>query len=224
MLAGLVIGSFAWASVPKHVWASVLKNDFIHVQAADWWIGALIGLGVGWILANILIAVARKTFPQSGGRSAKPAPVPPKEQTSRSEAKPARREAIAKPGRSEAITLLSALQREARFVDFVQESLAGYTDAQIGAVARDVHRDCGAVLARMFALRPAVAEEEGKEVNVPAGFDSGRWRLTGNVGGEPPFHGRLVHSGWEAATCELPTWSGTAGAARIVAPAEVELR
>ena len=56
------------------------------------------------------------------------------------------------PARSEAITLLAALQREARFVDFIQESLAGYTDAQIGAAARDVHRDCGTVLKRMFAF------------------------------------------------------------------------
>ena len=76
----------------------------------------------------------------------------------------------------------------------------------------------------MFALRPAVTEEEGKEVEVPAGFDAGRWRLTGNVTGEPPFHGRLVHPGWEAATCELPTWSGSAAASKIVAPAEVELK
>jgi hypothetical protein len=76
----------------------------------------------------------------------------------------------------------------------------------------------------MFALRPAVAEEEGKEVEVPAGFDAGRWRLTGNVTGQPPFHGRLVHPGWEATVCELPTWSGSAAAARIVAPAEVELK
>ena len=128
------------------------------------------------------------------------------------------------PARSEAITLLAALQREARFVDFIQESLAGYTDAQIGAAARDVHRDCGVVLQRMFALRPAVTDEEGKDVEVPAGFDAGRWRLTGNVTGEPPFHGRLVHPGWEATTCELPTWSGSAAAARIVAPAEVELK
>jgi len=126
--------------------------------------------------------------------------------------------------RSEAITLLAALQREARFVDFIQESLAGYSDAQIGAAARDVHRDCGAVLQRMFALRPAVTDEEGKDVEVPAGFDAGRWRLTGNVTGEPPFRGRLVHPGWEATTCELSTSSGNAATARIVAAAEVELR
>ena len=48
---------------------------------------------------------------------------------------------------------------------------------------------------------------------MPAGFDPGRWRLTGNVTGEPPFHGRLVHPGWEATICELPTWSGSAAAA-----------
>src|SRR5262245_19514375 len=59
------------------------------------------------------------------------------------------------PARSEAITLLAALQREARFIDFVQEKLDGFSDAEIGAVARDIHRDCGKVLGRMFAIHPA---------------------------------------------------------------------
>jgi hypothetical protein len=128
------------------------------------------------------------------------------------------------PARREALTLLAALQREARLVDFVQESLTGYSDAQIGAVARDVHRDCAALLERLFGLRPAVEQAEGAEVEIPAGFDPNRWRLTGNVTGEPPFRGRLVHPGWEATICEVPTWSGDPAAARIVAPAEVELR
>jgi hypothetical protein len=115
------------------------------------------------------------------------------------------------------------LQREARFVDFIEESLADYSDAQIGAAARDVHRDCQAVLKRLFALQPAAPQPEGAEVEIPAGFDPSRWRLTGNVAGQPPFRGRLVHPGWEATQCQLPTWSGDASAARIVAPAEVEL-
>ncbi len=127
------------------------------------------------------------------------------------------------PTRSEAITLLATLQREARFIDFIQESLNDYSDAQIGAAVRDVHRDCAAVLKRLFALKPATAGEEGVQVEVPAGFDPNRWHLTGNVAGEPPFNGRLVHPGWEATTCELPVWTGSASAARIVAPAEVEL-
>lgn len=128
-----------------------------------------------------------------------------------------------KPARSEAITLLATLQREARFVDLVQEPLGDYTDAQIGAAARDVLRDCGKVLARMFALTAIAAEGEGEELNVPEGFDAGRYRLTGNVGGSAPYRGRLVHHGWQATTCEIPSWSGSDSAARVVAPVEVEL-
>ena len=80
------------------------------------------------------------------------------------------------------------------------------------------------MLTRLFALRPAADKQEGADVEVPAGFDPARWRLTGNVAGAPPFRGRLVHPGWEATICQLPTWSGSPSAARIVAPAEVELR
>jgi len=127
------------------------------------------------------------------------------------------------PVRSEALTLLATLQREARFVDFVKEPLGAYSDAQIGAVARDVHRDCGTVLERLFALRPLQAVEEGSEVEVPPGFDAGRYRLIGNVAGQAPFRGRLTHHGWEATSCQLPAWSGSSEAARVVAPVEVEL-
>ena len=89
--------------------------------------------------------------------------------------------------RSEAVTLLSALQREARFVDIVKEPLDQYTDAQVGAAARDVLKDCGRVLERLFALRPLVEQPEGSELEAPAGYDAGRYRLVGKVQGEPPF-------------------------------------
>lgn len=141
-------------------------------------------------------------------------------------AKPEPKPAIKQPPkatRSEAITLLATLQREARFVDFINEPLDGYSDQQIGAAARDVHRDCGKVLDRLFAIQPLVGQEEGSTLEVPAGFDAGRYRLTGNVAGNPPFHGRLVHHGWEAAEVQLPAWSGTPQSARVIAPIEVEL-
>lgn len=125
--------------------------------------------------------------------------------------------------RSDALNLLAALQREGRLVDFLMEPLDGYTDAQIGAAVRDVHRDCAQVLERFFALRPAASETEGASVEVPAGFDPGRYRLLGQVSGQGPFRGRLVHPGWEASRCELPTWTGAAAAARVIAPIEVEV-
>jgi len=157
-------------------------------------------------------------------RGAPPKPVPTPESTKEKVTKPQPKKAEAKaPVRSEALTLLATLQREARLVDFLKEPLGEYTDAQIGAVARDVHRDCGKVLDRLFAPAPVVDQQEGADVEVPAGFDAGRYRLAGNVVGEPPFRGRLVHHGWEATRCDLPAWTGSASAARIVAPVEVEL-
>ena len=129
-----------------------------------------------------------------------------------------------KPKRSEAITLLSALQREGRFVDFIKEELTGYSDAQIGAVARELHRDCAKVVERMFAITPLLSEGEGALIEVPAGFDAARYRLAGNVSGSPPFRGALVHAGWQATVCELPEWVGGEESARVIAPIEVEIK
>jgi hypothetical protein len=129
----------------------------------------------------------------------------------------------ASASRSDALTLLATLQREARFLDFVQESLDGFGDAQIGAAARDVHRDCGRVLQRMFEIQPLLDEPEGTTVDVPAGFDAARYHLTGNVTGQPPFQGQLAHHGWRATRCDLPTWAGKPQTALLLAPAEVEL-
>ncbi len=130
----------------------------------------------------------------------------------------------AAPVRSEALNLLAAMQREARFVDFIQEPLTAYSDAQVGAAARQVHRDCGQLLDRLFGLQAVVDKEEGAEVEVPAGFDAGQFRVTGNVTGQAPYRGRLVHHGWQASQCQLPAWSGSPEASRIIAPAEVELK
>ncbi len=128
-----------------------------------------------------------------------------------------------KPKRSDAITLLATLQREARFVDFVKEQLDGFSDEQIGAVARDVHRDCGAVLERMFALQPAVTDEEGASITVDDSLDLGVYRLTGNVSAGKGATGSLQHHGWKASKSDVPTWNGDGSATLIVAEAEVEI-
>lgn len=134
-------------------------------------------------------------------------------------AKPAAKTTV----RSEALTLLAALQREARLVDLIQEPLDQYTDAQIGAAARDVLRNAAKTLDRFFGLRPVVQAEEGAVVETPRDMDPNRYRLIGRVAGQPPYRGRLVHPGWEAHRCELPTWTGPESAARVIAPAELEI-
>jgi hypothetical protein len=128
------------------------------------------------------------------------------------------------PTRSDALTLLATLQREARLIDFLMEDLTGYNDAQIGATVRDVHRDCAAALQRMFVLRPLRYQEEGSQVEILAAYDPVQVKLTGNVTGQPPLRGTLVHHGWQAMQCELPEWSGQEESARVIAPAEVEVQ
>jgi hypothetical protein len=126
--------------------------------------------------------------------------------------------------RSEALTVVAVLQREGRLIDFLQEPIDAYSDSQVGAAAREVHRSCRHALERMFALTPIMRAAEGDSIYVEKGYDPGRIRLTGQVSGDPPYSGVVAHPGWEATRCELPEWTGSPDAARVVAPAEVEVR
>ena len=184
-------------------------------------------LWAGWTAAALLAIVAvvllvywRQAREEADRLRAERGAGPPEPKAPPREVRPA---VPKRPARSDAVSLLAALQREARFVDLVQESLDQYSDEQVGAAARDVLRGCRAVLDRLFEVQPVVPQREGEVVQVPEGFDTGRFRLAGNVAGQPPFQGRLVHHGWQAKRCQLPQWSGSDEAANVVAPAEVEL-
>tara|TARA_B100001939_G_C16607562_1_gene473689 strand:+ start:113 stop:628 length:516 start_codon:yes stop_codon:yes gene_type:complete len=127
------------------------------------------------------------------------------------------------PVRSDAITLLASLQREARFLDFIQEPIDAYSDDQVGAAVRDIHRGSVDVIQRMFAPQPVVDEPEESTVQVDD-QSSAVWRLTGNVGqSDGSVSGRLTHHGWKATQCHVPEWTGDESGSLIIAPAEVEV-
>jgi hypothetical protein len=121
-----------------------------------------------------------------------------------------------------ALALLATLQREGRLVDFLQEDVASFSDAEVGAAARVVHAGSRKVLQQYLSLEPVLKQAEGETVSVPAGFDAARIRLTGNVAGQPPYRGALKHHGWVASSVRLPAVSSSLDP-RVVAPAEVEL-
>jgi hypothetical protein len=152
-----------------------------------------------------------------------PTEVPAAEAARPAEPTPAALRQLAPSRRSDALTLLAALQREARFIDFIQEPIHAYSDAQVGAAVREVHRACGQVVERMFGLRAVITQDEGSEIEIPVDFDAERFRLTGRVSDNGPQRGRLVHHGWEATRCELPSWTGRQSSMHLVAPAEVEV-
>ena len=126
------------------------------------------------------------------------------------------------PTQTAALQLLGLMQREARFVDFIQEDVAPYTDAEIGAAARVVHEGCRKVLREHFAIAPVRTEAEGTRITLQAGFDAAAVRLTGNVVGQAPFTGTLGHRGWQVTEVKLPQLTDSR-AAKVIAQAEVEL-
>jgi hypothetical protein len=121
-----------------------------------------------------------------------------------------------------AVQLLALLQRDGRLIDFFTEEIASYTDAQIGAAARELHQNCRQVFDRYLKLEPIIGSAEGQPVTVPAGFDPATIKVIGNVTGRPPFRGLLRHRGWRVTRVQFPPLPEGAGRA-IVAPAEVEI-
>lgn len=121
-----------------------------------------------------------------------------------------------------ALVLLSLLQAEGRFVDFVQQDIAGFPDSDIGAVARVVHAGCRKVLGSHLHIAAIRGEPEGQLVALEPGFDPSRVKLTGNVSGSGRLSGVLRHRGWLATEIHLPKVIDAAGT-RVLCPAEVEL-
>ena len=212
-----VLKALALVGVPATLIAGVA--DWYADGAGPDWVDAVVGtlavLGAtawaaGTASPSPLGGATRATdAPPSGdGEPATPAPPPPPPEPKR-------------PAGEDALVLLATLQREARLVDFLKEDLSGYDDAQVGAAVRDVHRDAGKVLDRLFSPKPAVDAEEGTRLD-PATQPAGRVTTTGAATAGP---GVLVHAGWAATTVNLPARTGPADddAARLIAPAEVEV-
>jgi hypothetical protein len=126
------------------------------------------------------------------------------------------------PSEAPALQLLALFQREGRLVDFLEQDITAFPDAEVGAVARVVHDGCRKALREHLSIEPVRAEQEGASVTLAAGFSPAEIKLSGNVGGSAPFKGTLRHRGWRAGKATLPV--PVAGHdPSILAPAEVEL-
>ncbi|CAB3776084.1 DUF2760 domain-containing protein [Paraburkholderia fynbosensis] len=172
-------------------------------------------LGDGEFAAGVLRLRRGETLGETAGASAPtqaptPAPAPQPAPTLK-EASP-----------DAALQLLGLLQRDARFIDFVEEDIKNYSDADIGAAARLVHDGCRATLREHFTIRPVRDEAEGARVTLVEGFDASSIRLTGNVVGKAPFNGSISHRGWRVDEVRLPKVAESHNA-KVIAPAEVEL-
>jgi hypothetical protein len=121
------------------------------------------------------------------------------------------------------LRILTLLQRDGRLVDFLQEDIDGYSDTQIGAAVRDIHRGCRKSLHDYLTIEPIINAVEEAQVQVPTDFDPAAVRLIGNVDGKPPFLGVLKHHGWRVREVHLPLLPAARDDSSVLSPAEVEL-
>lgn len=129
---------------------------------------------------------------------------------------------VSEQGERGAVRLLAVFQREGRLVDFLLEDISDYDDDQVGSAVRNIHKDCRKALDEFVSLTPVHDGEDGAQVEVEEGFDPSAIRLVGDVHGDPPFKGTLVHHGWRVEKVSLPELPDSMDA-MIVAPAEVEV-
>lgn len=183
--------------------------DFVHIS-----------LGIITLILLILFMVKRGTKVPASMEELSDRPEPPT--ASAPEAESLTTSQLKKTSPDAALQLLSLLQQEARFIDFIQEDLLGFSDADVGAAARVVHEGGKKVLQDYFSLSSVREEQEETRITLAEGFDATAVRLTGNVIGQAPFTGTLVHRGWRVTEVRLPKLA-EGHDARIIAPAEIEL-
>ena len=187
---------------------------------ADVAIGALVCAAV--VLVTIVACWHERRPERPSGAMVSPQSAPP---TSPPPVKAA--PSVLRPisGEAEVVGLLATFQEKGRLVDFLQDDITGYSDAQVGAAARVVHQGCKAVLNEYFRIVPVREESEGAKVTVPAGYAADEYRLAGKISGQAPFSGTLMHRGWKAQSVSLPRVLHARDDQRpTIAPAEVELR
>jgi hypothetical protein len=174
-------------------------------------------------LANAVASLRRMMGRGGAAPEAVPRGVGPRRSTRRAPGATAQRAAL--PAATEpqsALQLLSLFQQNGRLLDFLKEDITGFSDQEVGAAARLVHQGCRQTLEDYVAIRPIREEPEGTLVTLAVGFDAAAVRLTGNVLGEAPFTGTLIHRGWRATQVRLPQVAAGHDL-KILTAAEVEL-
>ena len=121
------------------------------------------------------------------------------------------------------IFLLSLFQKQGRLVDFLQQDIASFSNAEVGEAARVVHDGCARILGDYFTMEAIRTEEEGALVNVDADYNLSEIKLTGNLRGSAPYRGELLHHGWKISD-QHPPEQLDPKARLIVQPAEIEVR
>lgn len=190
----------------------VMLNAALLVPAATPYLPYIVIGSLFLAIVVLALAIANPALPEppvtAVAEAVKPAPQPEQPKTI---------------PHAEAVMLLGVLQEKGRFVDFLMEDLTPYSDADVGSVARTVHQGCKAAMNEHFQVEPVRPEGEGATLTLPAGYPADEIRLSGNLGGNAPFTGTIVHKGWKAKEVKLPRVLHS-DHLPVIAPAQVEVK
>jgi len=191
----------------------VILNAALLVPAAAPYLPFIVIASLFIAIVVLALAIATAPLPEPPtpvAEAVKPAPLPEKP---KSDAK------------AEVVMLMGVLQEKGRFVDFLMEDIAPYSDADVGSVARSVHQGCKAALNEYFKIEAISPEGEGVTITVPAGYAADEFRLVGNLSGEAPFSGTVVHKGWRTTSVKLPrVLNADKDRLPVIAPAQIEVK
>ena len=126
-----------------------------------------------------------------------------------------------------AVQILGLLQKEGRLIDFLMEDISQYSDDQVGAAVRDVHKNSKAALERHMTLVPVVDGVEGTVTRLASAGLSVRDTISLRLVGKVPADGKveagiLQHRGYKVEKIDLPALK-PGEKATILAPAEIEV-
>lgn len=121
-----------------------------------------------------------------------------------------------------ALQLLALMQKEGRLLDFINEDINAFGDEQVAGAARVVHQGVKAVFDEHLSLSAVAQTGEGEAIQLDGDFDKSQYRLTGNIAGDGPYNGTLIHKGWQVDELTLPQVAEGTNL-NIVAAAEVDL-
>ena len=105
-----------------------------------------------------------------------------------------------------ALYMLHLLQREGRLIDFLNEDISNFDDAQVGAAVRLIHQNCHKALTDYVTIEKIVTETtEGSQHKVTeANANNDFFKYSGNVPSKAPYEGILEHQGWKVTKTNLP--------------------
>ena len=117
--------------------------------------------------------------------------------------------------------ILGLFQRDGRLIDFLQEDISQFSDEQVGAAVRDVHKGCAQVLKEYFEIEPVIEKKENSKISVEPDFDKNTIKIIGNVPTKEGKKGILRHHGWKLAESKLPP--STTEKNNIIQKAQIEI-